>query len=719
MTLSPASIRAQMFRLKPLFSNRSLETIRKGQNMIGELMEYKFCKEVITKEHEFEQFTGAWIVTKEERRQGVILYLHGGGFVSGDIRYAKGFASMLAVQCGVRTFCPAYRLAPEHPFPAALDDAVESYRYLLGKGYSPKQITLCGESAGGGLCYSLCLKLREEGIPLPGGIIAISPWADLTSSGTSYTENAETDPSMTQEALNFYCDCYTTEPKNPLVSPVFADLTGMPPSLIFAATEEIMRSDAELLHTRLQECGCKSSIHLKSDRWHAYLLYGLSEDRDDFAAINQYLNKVMSQERMLRWLRLDNAAKIFPASRSKTWSNVFRVSVSLNEDIDKEVLSSALDVTARRFPSICARLRRGIFWYYLEQISEAPEIMEDSSYPLTSMNRKEVRECALRVKVHNNRLAVEFFHALTDGTGAMIFLKTLTAEYLQQKHGVAIRSGQGVLGRLDEPSEAELEDSFQKYAGPVQASRKENDAYHVTGTPEANGYLNLTCLRIPVNQILEAAHKYNVSLTVFLTSAFMQALQAIQKEQHPNPKRRKPIKILIPVNLRNVFESRTLRNFALYTTPEIDTRQGDYDFAEICKVVSTCMNADITPKKMAAKIAKNITTERILIVRLMPLFIKNIVMKAVYNAVGERKSCFTLSNLGNQQIPEKMKEYVERFDFILGIQATSPYNCGVISYGDTLNINIIRKIRESDLELQFFKVLQQHEISVSVESNHR
>ena len=719
MTLSPTTLRAQLFRLKPFLSNRSLDTIRKGQNMIGELMEQKHCKAVMIREHIFEHFTGAWIVPKEERRQGVILYLHGGGFVCGDMRYAKGFASMLAVQCGVKVFCPAYRLAPEHPFPAALHDAVEAYRYLLGKGYEPSRITLCGESAGGGLCYSLCLKLREDGLPFPGGILAISPWTDLTVSGVSYEENTESDPTMTREMLRFFQECYADVPEDPLVSPINANLKGMPPSLIFAAHEEIMLSDAQRLHALLCEQGSESSLNLKAERWHAYLLYGLAEDHDDFAKVNQFLNCVMSPERLLRWLRLDNAAKIYPAARSKTWSNVFRVSVSLKEEIDKEVLRSALNVTARRFPSICVRLRRGVFWYYLQQLSEPPTIREDQSYPLARMDNQETRRCAMRVLVHKNRLALEFFHAITDGTGALTFLKSLTAEYLQQKYNVSIPNENGILGRLEEPSDAELEDSFQKYAGPVQASRKENDAFHIAGTPELPGFRNLTCMKIAVSEALAAAHRYNVSLTVFLTAAFMQALQIIQKEQCPNHKRLKPVKILIPVNLRNVFESRSLRNFALYTTPEIDPRQGEYDFAEICRVVHHWMASDITPKKMASKIATNIAAERMLVARLMPLFIKNIVMKAVYHAVGERKSCFSLSNLGNQKVPDAMSPFIERFDVVLGVQATTPYNCGVVSYGDTLYVNIIRKIRESRLELEFFKVLQKHGVSVSVESNHR
>ena len=173
MSLSAKTVRSQIALLSPILKSCSLETLRKGQNKIGELMEAKYRKQVILKEHEFENFKGAWVMPKDERRQGVILYLHGGGFTCGDLEYALGFGSMLAVQTGTRVFCCAYRLAPEYRYPSALDDTMEAYQYLLKKGYAPEHITLCGESAGGGLCYALCLKLREMHLENPCGIIAI------------------------------------------------------------------------------------------------------------------------------------------------------------------------------------------------------------------------------------------------------------------------------------------------------------------------------------------------------------------------------------------------------------------------------------------------------------------------------------------------------------------------------------------------------------------
>lgn len=717
MAISAKTVRSQMALLSPLLKNRSLDTLRKGQDKIGELMEAKYRKQVILKEHSFEQFKGAWVMPKDERRQGVILYLHGGGYTCGGLDYALGFSSMLAVKTGTRVFCTAYRLAPENPYPAALEDVVQSYQYLLQKGYSPDHITLCGESAGGGLCYALCLKLREMQMQMPCGIVAISPWTDLTSSGESYQANCEQDPSMTVERLRFYAGNYADDLKNPFVSPLFADIEEMPPSLIFAAENEIMLSDAANMHQKLLESSCRSRLVTKPDRWHAYILYGLEEDRKDVSVINKFLNQEMAQENKLRWMRLDNAAKIYPAARTNTWSNVFRLSATLKEEVDEEVLRTALDVTVRRFPAIAVRLQKGVFWYYLEQLSSAPEIRKDSSYPLTRMSRKETGKCAIRVLVYKKRIAIEIFHSLTDGNGALVFLKSLVAEYIQQKYGVYVPAEYGVLGRVEEPSEDEMEDSFQKYAGKLTASRKENTAWHMRGTLELGGFLNNTCFKLPVDQMLEKAHTYGVSLSTFLGAMIMMAMQNSQKEKFPNQNRRKPIKLLIPVNLRNLFPSKTLRNFVLYTTPEILPRLGEYSFEEICQVIKSKLSTDVTTKRMSMMIATNVSSERIMAIRVMPLFVKNMVMKAVFKSVGERKSCLSMSNLGAAKVPEAMVPYIERLDFILGIQESGAYNCGVISFGNTMYVNFIRNIQEADLEYHFHCVLQEMGIVAEVESN--
>lgn len=720
MELHAKRVRAQLNLFKPVMTSCSLEASRKGQDKLGELMTALHRSEIMTKNHDFQHFQGAWIMPQDQRRGGVVLYLHGGGYTCGSLEYAKGFSSVLAAECGVRVFCAAYRLAPEHRYPAAVEDALEAYQYLLKKGYAGHQILLCGESAGGGLIYALCLKLKELGLPLPCGLIGISPWTDLTGSGKSYEENREVDPSMSPELLQFYAKCYTDDPADPLCSPLFGDLTGFPPSLLFVGGDEVMLDDTRMLHQKLVKSGCRSKLIVAPERWHAYVLYCLSENMpQDFETINRFMDKVLSPARSLRWMKLDNAAKIYPAAKRRNWNNFFRISATLTEPVDVAVLRSALDVTARRFPSIAVRLRRGMFWYYLEQIPHSPAIQEEKSCPLAHAPFHEVRQCAFRVLVYHNRFAVEFFHALTDGTGGLTFFKTLLAEYLSQKYGLTIPAGDGVLGRLEEPDAEELEDSFLRYAGNIKASRKEATAWHLTGTPEKDGFKDLVTLMIPAPALKECAKAHGVTVTELLCAAMMQAICQLQAEKVPQRSRRKPVKVLLPVNLRNLFPSKTLRNFASYITPEVDPRMGDYTFDEICAAVHHRMGLENNPQTMRAKFAANVASEQSPLLRVMPLFIKNLAMKAVFDTVGECKSCLCLSNLGVVRLPEVMAPYVARMDFIIGVQAKAPHNCGVLTWNDTVYINCIRSIREPELELHFYRVLHQLSLPVKVESNQR
>lgn len=735
-------VRRQLELLKPIADGAGLELSRSFQEKIGRIMQHRRRHNTIMSNQRYSDIPGALVIPKEELFSGIILYIHGGGYTCGSIDYCRGVASILCDECGMRVFCLEYPLAPESPYPAALDSAESAYRALLAHGYSNTDIIIAGESAGGGLAYSLALRIRELGLPSPAGIITISPWCDLTLSGDSYIHNHEEDPSLTKNRLRFFADCYTgaitdskTKPKvvkkesertlelkrNPYVSPVFADLSGMPPSIIFVGGDEIMLSDSIMMRDKLLECGSKCQLVVKEGMWHGYLLYGLKSCRADFSMMCDFIRRVLPEanRRKLRWMHLDNAAKIYPAAATSRWSNVFRLSATLTDKVDKEVLQSALDVTVRRFPSIAVRLRRGVFWYYLEEVGRAPQIKDEESYPLVRMPFDDIRQCAFRVIVYGKRIAVEFFHALTDGNGGLVFLKTLLAEYITQKHGVHIPSEYGVLDRLEPPDEEELVDKFPENKAPIGMSRMEEDAYRIWGTPEPDSFCHNVTMRMRSQELVALAHKTGVTVTALLAAVIIEASIRLQKEDTPNLKKRKPIKVLLPVDLRRVFGGKTLRNFALYITPGVDTRLGEYDFFELCHIIADKMHLDITKKNMSARIYTNVHDEEVMALKLTPLFLKNIVMKAVFRAVGERKSTLTLSNLGVVKLPEIMKPYIERFDFVLGVQESAPYNVGLISYGDSAYMNVIRNIKEPRLEREIYQVLREIGVFVTVESNAR
>ena len=212
-----------------------------------------------------------------------------------------------------------------------------------------------------------------------------------------------------------------------------------------------------------------------------------------------------------RWMRLDNAGLIFPASLRKTWSNAFRISVTMKDPIDPDILQTAVDHTAIRFPGICARLRRSLFWFYLEETTP-PTVHEDSYQPLIGMRWSDIRKCAIRVLYYRDRLAVEFFHSVTDGHGGSIFLSNLVARYLELKHGVTVPVGDMIYDLSAQPAEEELENSFFKYAAEGAANRKEPRVYRMHGTREADGFKYLTTGIVDTQALLDTAHSFRVSV---------------------------------------------------------------------------------------------------------------------------------------------------------------------------------------------------------------
>lgn len=735
-------LRSQLGFFKPFMEKCSIGTVRRAQDGIGKLMSASYKNQVSVKDVKLGDLNCAMLTPKDEFAGGVILYLHGGGYVAGNLDYAKGFGSVLAVKCGIKVFVVEYRLAPEHPYPAALDDAMDAYGYLLSDGYEPSRIALCGESAGGGLCYALCQKLRDKGRSMPAGIIAISPWTDLTLGSESYVINKKEDPSLTPELLKYFADCYVygsvedkkgrLHPKvNPEkdedyrvkserhISPLFDSQEKMPDSLIFVGDDEIMYDDAVLMHHKLVDAGCRSEIVVAPNMWHAYLLYDLPDRAGDFDKINKFIKRIIPLRKRLAWMSLDNAAKIFPASRSRTWSNMFRISATLDRDIDREALRVALDVTVRRFPSIAVSVKEGFFWYYLEEISSLPPILDEKPYPLARMTTRDLRKCAFRVLVYKNRLAVEFFHSLTDGNGGLVFVKTLTAEYLYQKYGVKVPTGNGILDRLEEPSPAEIEDSFVKYAGDYAASRKDSDSFRIEGKREVDGFRTNTTFVIDTDYVKNEAKKRGVTVNIYLTAILIEVGKRIQNERVSNPARHKPVKVYVPVNLRKMFPSKTMRNFILGLVIGIDPKCGDYSFDNVCQILAGQMKQYMTEKNLAAMIKANVQSEFVPLVCMMPLFLKDVVMKAVFYAVGEKKSMFSFSNLGLVTAPEEYTSYVKRMDFVLGSQSDAPYNVAALSYQGKLYLNITRNCKEPVFERELYQVLREMKIPHEVESNTR
>lgn len=287
------ALRERMMLLKPLTSKMTIKTARAGQDAYGELGARANASKVEYSEVKFGSFKACFATCKEGCEENrAILYLHGGGYTAGNIKYSCGFGSILAANIPRKVLCVAYRLAPEYPFPAALEDSLAAYRYLLDEGFEPDKISFVGESAGGGLIYALGLELRRLEMPLPSCFVAISPWSDLTFSGRSYITNKDTDPSLCEPLLREYAKMYAGDDvSNPLVSPVFGDFTGFPPSLILCGGDELLTDDSVMLARRLSHCGCEAGLNICEGMWHVYPLFPSPEASSAMNLIKNFLER--------------------------------------------------------------------------------------------------------------------------------------------------------------------------------------------------------------------------------------------------------------------------------------------------------------------------------------------------------------------------------------------------------------------------------------------
>lgn len=418
-----------------------------------------------------------------------------------------------------------------------------------------------------------------------------------------------------------------------------------------------------------------------------------------------------------KWYRLDNAAKLYPAIRSRKWTAIYRISIKLNENVDKQLLQQALDLTVARMEVFACRLKAGLFWYYFEKNPARAKLSDDAVNPCIRLFTKDNDGYLFRVRTHEKRVSLEVFHAISDGVGGITFLKTLIAQYLRLK-GCDIPCTQGVLDCSGKPSEEETEDAFLRYYNKKAVRPwKESKAYRITGTEDSGHTFNIINGVLSAAQVKAKAKSYNVSVNDYLVAVYMYALYTVQKEE--TPKHMLPIKVSVPVNLRAFFKTNTLRNFSSYVNPEINANWGEYTFEEVLHTVHYCLKSEFTGKTLASKMSKNVKSEKHILVRITPLPLKNRIINLVYNLAGESRITSTLSNVGILEVPEEMAKHIQRFDVMLGAPRLNRINCAACTYKDMLNICFTSVIKETNVERAFFTFLVRSGLHVKIESNRR
>ncbi len=414
------------------------------------------------------------------------------------------------------------------------------------------------------------------------------------------------------------------------------------------------------------------------------------------------------------WFRLDNAGKLYPAIKNSRWTSLYRISVAFTEPVEPVALQQAVNDILPRFPSFTVRLRKGVFWYYLEENRSPFSILKDEGHPCIRMRRKENGGYLFRVLYHDRRISVEVFHAIADGSGSIVFLKTLAAQYLRRR-GFDIPATDGVLDINAPPEKEEVEDAYSRLPAGYKAKRKEKRAYHLTATREISHTLHFVAARVSVEALKNVARAYGVTITEYLTAVMIYAIYSAQ--QGGKRDKQSPVKVSVPVNMRSFFPSKTLRNFSFFINPGIDPRMGSYTFEEVLRLTHYYMRYHLNDKFLAAGIATNVASERNILIRVCPLFLKNLIINGIFKRVGESGVSATLTNLGPMALPKEMLPHVAHVEVILGGASTARCNCAAVSLGDEMTLVFSRNIRESTLEREMLRFLVKAGIPVLVESN--
>ncbi len=295
-----------LLRAQPLVGSASIEDLRRNLEEAAATVTLK--PDVAIERVEVAGLDVEWITIERSEARGVVLYLHGGGYCICSVNTHRDHASRIARASGARTLLIEYRLAPEHPFPAAVEDAQAAYRWLLGNGVLPAGIVMGGDSAGGGLTAATLVALRDSGDPLPAGAFCISPWMDLSLEGESMITKAEADPMVTRGLLEMMARAYagSLDLRNPMISPLFSDPAGLPPMLLQVGTSEILLDDSTRFAERATAAGVDVTLEVWDDMFHVWHVFAdmLPQAQQAIGRIGEWVReRMLSRERRPERLR--------------------------------------------------------------------------------------------------------------------------------------------------------------------------------------------------------------------------------------------------------------------------------------------------------------------------------------------------------------------------------------------------------------------------------
>ncbi len=415
----------------------------------------------------------------------------------------------------------------------------------------------------------------------------------------------------------------------------------------------------------------------------------------------------------VEWEKLENASKIFPATSSNKDTKVYRISAELYEDVNPKNLQEALDLTLESFPMYKSILRRGFFWYYFEKSNIKPLVEIEDENPCSPIYIEGKKNLLFKVSYYMKRINFEIFHALSDGTGAVWFLETLVYHYMKINYGDEFGEKLDELDYGASISQKEVDSFWKNYTPEINKNRIKKEkhpfAYRIRGKRLEENKMKVLEGSLSVNELIKLSREYNKSITVFLTSLLFYSIFI----DMPINKKKKPIVISIPVDLRSYYNSQTARNFFTTMNISYDFKNKSSNFKDILEYVDQEFKNSLTQDKINLKLARYMKFEYNPIARIIPLAIKDLFMK-IADKINDKKVSSSISNIGKIQTPKDFETYIKQFSICVSARSPKITFC---SYKDKLLITFTSPYIETDIQREFFQFLSNKGIRVEITSN--
>lgn len=400
-------------------------------------------------------------------------------------------------------------------------------------------------------------------------------------------------------------------------------------------------------------------------------------------------------------LELDTAATMFTLAFCDNHRALIRLTVTMNETVDRDRLQLALNRLITRFPSFFVRLSHDRCRYFFETLDCAPIIPEEveADEPLF-MTLDDLSRCAFRIIVSENRIALDYSHAVSDGYGGSVFLKSLIAEYLYIRYAVSVPYCSDVLSANEAPNYSEMKDAYQEITGASGKWKDMSEAYSLKGIKDEK--VHITELSFKTDELLNCAGEYGVTLTALLSGVLTTALFDLQQREN---REQGEIRLSIPIDLRRRFNSDTLRNFSLPTTIYAGKLGDGMHVSALCQSFDKQLKLNVCKEKLSALATSYVKMAKNKVIAALPLSFKRWVTQTFFS-IFKGGNCMTFSNLGIWRVPDNMKPHIQKCSMVFSPKPSAPYSCGVVSVENDLTLTLTRSIKEPLLEsrvLQVFK----------------